>query len=218
MTESKSLVWPDDGVTTRLLLSGRVKRYSVWPMIQEQTDGCHTWAVYIIYRAIFGVPSAQCAEYIMLHDAEELVVGDNPFPVKRLFPEVKRALASAEVIARARLGYKLPDISLVERARVKVADLLEMFCHGMREVEMGNRLAMAIVLRTEDAAVEHAQVYLNDEDQASMRGFLRTEWQRHSTIMLDEGPGAFAPPRGADYASRMNWHNSKERMYDGGKR
>lgn len=172
-----------DHVTDRSYLSGEVKRYSVWPVLLQQTVGSHTWGVYHVYWMVFGVPSAQVALYIHMHDAEELVSGDNPFPMKMRYPKLKEAITEIERDARAALS--LPDTVLpsAERHRVKVCDLLEMTMKGMLEREMGNLLAVPIIERTAEAALNVAEELLSIEDLETVSDFVATELARHRGVL-----------------------------------
>lgn len=176
-----------DYVTDRSLLSGRVKRYNTWPTITSQTDGDHTWGVYHVYWRIFGMPSAEVALFIHLHDAEELVVGDNPYPSKANNPKLKEAVTEVEVEARERLNLPHPGayggVSDLERARVKVCDLLEMMQFGMQEREMGNLLAGPIVERTMAAALELSKSKLSIGDEDEVIRWVRSENDRHQSTL-----------------------------------
>lgn len=179
-----------DRVTDRSLLSGRVQRYNTWPTIGTQTVGDHTWGVYHVYWRIFGLPSAEVALYIHLHDAEELVGGDNPFPSKRRFPRLKEAMAEVEHAAREQLRLPQPEehgVTEEERVRVKVCDLLEMMHFGMLEREMGNLLATPIVERTRNAAIELSKASLPVEQHKRVCSFVYAERERHAHTLKKEG-------------------------------
>jgi 5'-deoxynucleotidase YfbR-like HD superfamily hydrolase len=178
----------DDLVTDRLEMSGRVHRYACWPMISQQSVGEHSWQVYRVYCAIFGIPSAEIAFVIFAHDAEELIVGDSPFPTKRDNPEFKAASEKVEVRARQRLKIELPELSDEDKARVKVCDLLEMMCHGMTDREMGNLLAAPVVTRTERAAQELARAKLPERERARVSEFVYDEWRRHEHVLFNGDP------------------------------
>jgi len=182
-----------DHVTDRSLLSGRVKRYNTWPTITSQTVGDHTWGVYHVYWRIFGLPPDRVALYIHLHDAEELVSGDNPFPMSRDFPSLRRAKDEMEAAARERLALPAPGdygITDLERAQVKMCDLLEMMCFGMQEREMGNLLATPIVERTADAVLELGQrtfVGILHTRYDALDEFVQSEMLRHQTVLEKRG-------------------------------
>lgn len=176
-----------DHVTDRSLLSGRVKRYSCWPVIREQTVGDHTWGVYHIFWRIFGLPSAEVALYIHLHDAEELVTGDNPFPMSSQFPSLRAAKDEMEKVARQRLNLPDLEISDEDKVRVKICDLLEMMTFGMQEREMGNLLATPIVERTRTAALTMAFSSLNAEEGGRVREYVSSEVDRHARVLTNQG-------------------------------
>lgn len=176
-----------DHVTDRSLLSGRVKRYSCWPVIREQTVGDHTWGVYHIFWRIFGLPSAEVALYIHLHDAEELVTGDNPFPMSSQFPSLRAAKDEMEKVARQRLNLPDLEISAEDRVRVKICDLLEMMTFGMQEREMGNLLATPIVERTRTAALMLANSLSSESEKDSLFSFIDHEDNRHTNVLHTGG-------------------------------
>lgn len=178
----------NDMVTDRLEMSGRVERYSCWPTLNRQDIGQHCWQIYMIYYRIFGVPAALTALYINLHDSEELITGDAPFPTKAENPDFKAASEKVEIKARARLGYDLPDIGEEERARVKVCDLLEMMTFGMHEREMGNMLAVPIVIRTAAFAEGNILERLPEADRVRVHQFVRKEWERHCRVLRTGDP------------------------------
>lgn len=182
--------YESDHVTDRSLLSGRVRRYHTWPVLQEQTVGDHCWGVYHIYWRIFGLPSAEVALYIHVHDSDELVIGDNPFPMSARYPSLK---AVKEEMGRdARVQLSLPSeedighFDSTERARIKICDLLEMMQFGMQEREMGNLLAQPIIERTRAAAQEKARE-LEFTERAWVYSWIQTEVQRHQHFLRREG-------------------------------
>lgn len=177
-----------DGVTDRLEMSGRVDRYACWPTINRQDVGHHCWQIYMIHRRVFGLPEAIVAEYIMLHDSEELIVGDPPFPTKRDNPDFKAASEVVEARARARMGYDLPMVSAADRVRVKICDLLEMMTFGMHEREMGNLHAVPIVTRTRQAVEEMSRDSLLPDEQRAVELFVREEWRRHTQVLRRGDP------------------------------
>lgn len=181
-----------DHVTDRSYLSGEVKRYAVWPTLVPQTVGSHTWGLYHVYWRIFGMPTAEVALYIHLHDAQEIVTGDNPFPMSSKYPSLRKA--KDEMEADASVSLDLPDIGSqitdLEKAKVKICDLLEMMMKGMLEREMGNLLATPIIERTASAALQLGQKVLVgislDLGKRLIR-FVQIETARHRNVLYKEG-------------------------------
>lgn len=126
-------------------------RYHTWPVIRQQSIGEHTWQCLRLYREVWGPLPTAVADYLLYHDAGELVVGDPPFPLKAQNPELKEIYDGLEKKALAGMGGALPPLYPEEKLRVKFVDLLEMFEFGLTEMEMGNRLAEPIVVGTKDA-------------------------------------------------------------------
>jgi hypothetical protein len=143
-----------DFVTDCLMFAGRIKRYHSWPVIQNQTVGEHCWQVALIYQQLWGDIPSPVEKYIRLHDVAELVLGDIPFPAKANNPDLKAAYDAAEGRALTELGLHVPVLHPDVRLKVKICDLLEMMCFGMVERELGNTLALPIIIRTREVALK----------------------------------------------------------------
>jgi 5'-deoxynucleotidase YfbR-like HD superfamily hydrolase len=133
-----------DKVYASRALAGRIKRYSTWPMLHQQTVGEHSARVANLFVEIFGMPRPEVLYYCLNHDAGELWAGDLPFGVKQHVPGLKEAMRVAEAIGLKKLDIMLPDLTELECAQVKVCDLLEMFECGIIEMNMGNKYAEPI--------------------------------------------------------------------------
>lgn len=135
--------------------AGSVLRYHTMPTLRKQTVADHTWNVMRIYCELWGRPTEPSVwVYMLYHDALEIQTGDSPFYAKRRWPELKMALDRAEREASRDMGIELPEISGEDAARVKLADLMEMWEWGREEVLMGNKLAHVIQTETYWAASE----------------------------------------------------------------
>ena len=172
-----------DFVTDYPYFAGRLVRYHTWPTIHKQTIGEHSWQVALIYEQIFGPLSPPVERYIRLHDVAELVVGDIPFPVKSLNPDLKAEFDKVESQALLVMGVgALPELSDDDRKRIKVCDLLEMMVFGMVDHEMGNRLAVPIIRRTKEAAMIVANSLPTSEYNA-ICDFVDEATDRHHRVL-----------------------------------
>jgi 5'-deoxynucleotidase YfbR-like HD superfamily hydrolase len=164
-----------DQVYSSRALAGLVKRYSTWPMLRQQTVAEHCWRVACIYVEIFGLPRAQVLYFCLHHDSGELWAGDLPFLIKKSNPILHQAMIEAEANGLMKLDIKLPDLTDLEKVRVKLADLLEMHETGMIEFKMGNKFAEPIVKDTLEAArslaMEHCQSDIIDRWLRKHSGF-----------------------------------------------
>lgn len=129
-------------------LANRVKRYACWPTIYQQTVGEHSCRVAQIYVEIFGLPRAEVLYYAIWHDGGEQTAGDPPFPIKTIVPEYKAAHAAAERIGFIRLGLELPELTPLEKVRLRICDLLEMWEFGSIEVKLGNQYGAPVAQAT----------------------------------------------------------------------
>jgi len=138
-------------------LAGRVKRFHTWPVLHQQTVGEHSARVATIYVEVFGLPRAEVLYYCLHHDSGHMTSGDSPFPVKTTLPGMKHACDAAEKMGLDALGVELPKLSKLEKRRVKICDLLEMYEFGVVELNMGNIYAIPIVRDTRETALEMAR-------------------------------------------------------------
>lgn len=132
-------------------LAGTVLRYHTWPVHRQQSVGEHTWQVLRIYTMIFGPPNPDVVNYILWHDAGELVVGDSPFPFKKDNPSLKEIYDREEAEAVRKMGGVVPTLTSDQLCLVKVCDLLEMWDFGRHERSMGNLYADPIIFDTFEA-------------------------------------------------------------------
>jgi hypothetical protein len=173
-----------DHVTDYVRLAGIVKRYHAWPTIQVQTIGEHSWQVALIYEQIFGELSSPVEEYIRKHDVAELITGDIPFPVKMENPALKVEFAKVEDGAFLRMGLgPLPTLHANSLRKIKICDLLEMMVFGMMERELGNLLAIPIIIRTKKAALVLADRLEVPEEFGNVCKFVDAAEARHSKVL-----------------------------------
>lgn len=170
---------PSD-ITTNLRLAGQVKRYHTWPTISQQSVGEHSWQVYRIYHELFGIVPEDTAEYIIFHDAGELVAGDIPYPLKSQDPLLKHRMDEHEQKALGEMGLNLPVLSDNEKLRVKLCHLLEMMEFGLHEEALGNRYGKPIADRCEFAAREII-ISLKD-NQLQGRLYIRIDRSRRRLV------------------------------------
>ena len=162
-----------DQIRRSAYLAGKVQRYHTHPTLNVQTVADHSWRVATLLVEIFGLPRAEVLYYALMHDAGELYAGDIPFQVKVDNPTLHDAIDVAEIRGLKLLGVELPDLSPVEAAQVKIADILEMYEFGQLEIAMGNQYGIPIVHDTFDLARRIAREHdlINAVDSwASRRG------------------------------------------------
>jgi len=168
-------------VRTETRLAGQVMRYHTYPTLQRQTNGEHTWQVLRIYDEMFGLWDREVARWIVWHDAAELRTGDIPYSAKQRHPALKAAADEAEEAASVALGIDWPQITPIQRQRVKFCDVLEMYEFGLMEVRLGSQLGRAIVLDTA-ADLQRRLTEMQEADRVSWQSYRRA----HSLPLLDE--------------------------------
>lgn len=128
-----------NGLTARH--AGDIKRYHVWPTIQQQSVAHHTWNVLRIYIELFGPPSPEITTYIVYHDVGELATGDIPFDAKRANPKLKKVVSEIDDEAAKLLSsgwYDSEDLTEKQQDMVKFCDLLEMMEFAIEEIRLGD--------------------------------------------------------------------------------
>ena len=131
----------------------------------------HTFHVMRIYLEIFGAISSQTAENILVHDMGEIASGDIPFPIKMNNPVLKEEIDRLEEDALEQMGLHQHQLSILEKTRIKICDLLEMWEFGMVEVSMGNHYAKPIVEQTSRATRDMMAV-LHEEEQNEISEYI----------------------------------------------
>lgn len=126
-------------------LAGYVQRYHTWPTITKQTVAHHQWRVTTLLVEVFGPVRFEVIYYALWHDGGELFAGDTPFQVKVLIPNMREATRAAEDHGLSLIGIKLPELSGLELAQIKIADLLEMHEYGRMEMNLGNSFAEPVM-------------------------------------------------------------------------
>jgi 5'-deoxynucleotidase YfbR-like HD superfamily hydrolase len=139
------LIVMPDSVLPPVRYSGDVARYHAWPTITKQTVAHHTWNVVRLLLEICPEAPRHVLVAAQYHDAAEVATGDVPFHVKRRWPEVKAAMKVAETAVQHLIAPLTPELSPVEEALLKAADLSEMAEFSIHELDMGNRHALAIL-------------------------------------------------------------------------
>jgi hypothetical protein len=146
-----------DKINSSKALANRVIRYHAYPTHHNQSVGEHSNRVLTIFVELWGMPRAEVLFYIANHDKGEFWAGDTPFGAKKDHPLLKEGVNEAEESGLAKLGITLPDLTDDEFIQFKVADILEMFEFGTIERMMGNRLAIPIMEKTEEAICKITQ-------------------------------------------------------------
>lgn len=142
-----------DSIRTDPRFGGDVERYHSWPTIHRQNVADHSWNVARILLAIY--PDADLTMVIeaLFHDIGEVASGDMPYGVKDEYPGLRDIMKRAEEKARISMAFPwgVPAKKALPEelsALVKLADLIEMWEWGLREVCMGNTFAAPIVTAT----------------------------------------------------------------------
>ena len=139
-----------------------IRRWSLMRNAVPESVAEHSFQVAVlahalctIGRQVFGraVPTERVVTLALFHDAEEVITGDIPTPVKHHNAELLRSLRQVEALASERLLGMVPD-PLLETYRpllhgperdpdllawVKAADKLDAYLKCAMELAVGNR-------------------------------------------------------------------------------
>ena len=141
----------------------RMKHINRWGLMrntQSENIQEHSLQVAIIAHALaiirnefFGgnVDTDKIAVFAIFHDANEILTGDLPTPIKYYNPEISKAYKDVEYVSKAKLLSMLPDKlkekyseiffldeKTVEYKIVKAADRLSAYIKCVEEVKAGN--------------------------------------------------------------------------------
>jgi 5'-deoxynucleotidase YfbR-like HD superfamily hydrolase len=124
----------------KLYDAGRVQRFHTTPDYTggaKQNIADHSWGVALVllelYRRAEKEPTVNVLRAAILHDTEELIVGDVAATAKWRFPALSAALLTAEEDARTELGTaSLPVLTAEESVFLRWADSLELAAYCKR--------------------------------------------------------------------------------------
>lgn len=120
----------------RLYDAGDVQRWHTWRSLNEQTVAAHSWGVAMVVAQID--PGNDAAlKAALFHDLHEVEGGDIPYPAKRRYPDLGRAIAQQE--ADFNTANNVDELWNEHDKRVlKWADMFELLMFSKREYHMGN--------------------------------------------------------------------------------
>ena len=121
----------------KIRTGGKVKRWHTVTTIQQQTVAEHSWGVAMICRKLWPEDKV-LMEAALCHDLGEGLTGDVPWPVKQANFVFKKHLDEIEGDEQERLGCSVL-LTSQQKSRLKVADMLEMICFAVEEIELGNK-------------------------------------------------------------------------------
>lgn len=109
--------------------SGFVQRYHSNPDLAwtGQTNGQHQWGVAVLLLQLFPDTSMAALREALLHDTGEMGAADVSAPAKRRHPLMGEAAAVAERLERRALGVPEAVLTITERDRIKLCDMLEAY-------------------------------------------------------------------------------------------
>lgn len=152
-------------------LAGNVSRWHTWPTSRPQSVAEHSWNVARILLAIWPEARKELVVQCLLHDVGEIMTGDVPYPIKSENADLQVIMNSLEKTAHLSmcLPWQLPppaDLTALEAAALKMADMLEMWEFACEEIMRGCNFAIAIEVRC--------------------RKWLQTQFLRNPDTMQDE--------------------------------
>lgn len=139
---------------------GAVERcHGIWHQ-GSYSVAAHSWGVAMLMLLLWPQDFRRLAIYCLVHDVPEAWVGDIPAPTKKYLPEVKRACDDIERQIFDRLD--LPndaDLSVLDRAKLRACDHLELYVWATEQINGGNGHARCI-RRELDSFFKHEPLLL----------------------------------------------------------
>lgn len=120
--------------------SGRVIRNHTFSVLNRQNLADHQWGVAQIALELFGESGVSKALLIacLRHDMGEVAVGDNPYPIKKQWPELRAIVEEAEKVYLSENDIDYPALTEREKSQLGCADMAEFLMYCIKEIEMGN--------------------------------------------------------------------------------
>ena len=136
-----------------------VQRYHADSVRDHQTVGAHTYGVMVLVDYVMdGEQSRKLMRKVLLHDVPEVVTGDMPYTAKRNNTELRRVMDAAENAAMLAWGEPQIVLNALEQMIYKFCDLAEAGFHALREIQMGNTLAIPILEKVIDGLSSNTDV------------------------------------------------------------
>jgi 5'-deoxynucleotidase YfbR-like HD superfamily hydrolase len=167
-------------------MAGGIRRWHIWPVLQQQTVAEHSWNVARVLLAIWPDAPRELIVEALFHDCGEIATGDPPSTLKRRYPDLREIYTKME--HEVRLGMVLPwglpppqQMTAAERWVLKLSDMIEMHEFVQSERLLGSRFATPIAQRLmewmsaeiSEAPEEYADWCLRAENYVSKRA---REW------------------------------------------
>jgi hypothetical protein len=126
-------------------------RYHSWTRIRDQSTGEHSCQIMRILLTVWPDCPRRMLVHAVTHDMCEMA-GDFQYPYKRVVAGLKEASDRAEHYVNSQMSdaFGVPPataLSDYEHHVFKLVEFLEMWEHGLREMNMGNRYARIIASR-----------------------------------------------------------------------
>lgn len=133
-------------------LAGEIKRWHIFPVIQQQTVAEHSWNVARILLAICPDADRDLVLEALFNDTGEIATGDPPTTLKQRDPVLRDMYSRMEHGARIAMvlpwGLPPPRKLVNEETRIlKMADMIEMMEYAASEIMLGNRHMRPIFIR-----------------------------------------------------------------------
>jgi len=131
------------------LQAGHVVRFHTRPEVgQNQTVASHTWRALVILTTLWPDTSQDAMLHLLYHDVAEAELGDLPATTNWNYTNLPEEFKKAEDKYISGLELLLTEhLTPIEQGRVKMADMLELVLHCMRQIQQGNNLARDIYFR-----------------------------------------------------------------------
>lgn len=130
----------------RFRLGGAVERCHTVPHHGSYNNAAHSWGVAMLMRLLWPEDFERLVIYCLSHDIPEAWTGDIPAPMKR-DPHVNTVCSRIDADIFSWLGLPNPDVnlSLLDRAKLKACDHLELFVWALEQRACGNAYAQSVI-------------------------------------------------------------------------
>lgn len=167
-----------------------VRRWATLRLIQSQNLAEHSFYVGFYadqIAAFIGLCSLDrlaVADYARVHDASEVVSGDQPGPWKRLVQDKERVSVVEKRVVAERFGEDASsDPSPIARAVVKVADSIDELMFLANDFQLGNK-AVGPVMHNSFENFQKAvrgipDKFITDNQRADLGLAVSEAWRRH---------------------------------------
>jgi 5'-deoxynucleotidase YfbR-like HD superfamily hydrolase len=122
-----------------MIAGGNVRRFHSNQVIKDRTVGHHTFNMMVLADCLYdGATPQRLIKAILYHDLHEGIIGDVPYPTKRVTPSMRAEFDKLEASINAEYRLEV-ELTKEEHSVLTALDMLEFYMYLVQERKLGNQ-------------------------------------------------------------------------------